>query len=103
MGYNDREAVIPDNEKVLKDNAILIFGSLNQIGQWVAFELNEKGFQIRVACSDKQEAIKIFGLNNVDVVELKEGASEELYARYIYTYMYLYMYMYICIYLYIYI
>jgi len=81
MGYNDREAVIPDNEKILKDNAILIFGSLNQIGQWVAFELNEKGFQIRVACSDKQEAIKIFGLNNVDVVELKEGASEELYAR----------------------
>jgi hypothetical protein len=53
------------------------------------------GFQIRVACSDKQEAIKIFGLNNVDVVELKEGASEALYARAvqgIYMYMYLLCY-----------
>ena len=45
---------------------------MNQIGQWVAFELNEKGFQIRVACSDKQYAIKIFGLDNVDIVELKK-------------------------------
>jgi hypothetical protein len=79
-GVNKGE-VIPDEEKILKDNAILIFGSLNQIGQWVAFELNEKGFQIRVACSDKQEAIKIFGLNNVDIVELKKGASEQQYAR----------------------
>lgn len=81
MGFNTKEAVIPDNEKILKDNAILIFGSLNQIGQWVAFELNEKGFQIRIACSDKQDAINIFGLNNVDIVELKKDASEGLYAR----------------------
>lgn len=79
-GVNKGE-VISDEEKILKDNAILIFGSLNQIGQWVAFELNEKGFQIRVVCSDKQEAIKIFGLNNVDIVELKKGASEQQYAR----------------------
>ena len=71
----------PDEEKVLRDNAILIFGSLNLIGQWVAFELNEKGFQIRVACSDKQDAIKIFGLNNVDIVELKKDATEQQYAR----------------------
>lgn len=71
----------PVPEKMLKDNAILIFGSLNQIGQWVAFELNEKGFQIRVACSDKQDAIKIFGLDNVDIVELKKDATEAEYAR----------------------
>ena len=79
-GVNKFE-VIPDEEKLLKDNAILIFGSLNQIGQWVAFELNEKGFQIRVACSDKQDAIKIFGLDNVDIVELKKEATEEQNAR----------------------
>ena len=72
---------VPEVEKILKENAILIFGSLNQIGQWVAFELNEKGFQIRVACSDKQDAIKIFGLENVDIVELKKDATEEQYAR----------------------
>ena len=72
---------IPAEQKILKENAILIFGSLNEIGQWVAFELNEKGFQIRVACSDRQNAVKIFGLDNVDIVELKKDATEEQYAR----------------------
>lgn len=72
---------IPAEKKILKENAILIFGSLNEIGQWVAFELNEKGFQIRVACSERQDAVKIFGLDNVDIVELKKDATEEQYAR----------------------
>ena len=71
----------PVEEKQLRDNAILIFGSLDKIGQWVAFELNEKGFQIRVACADKQDAVKIFGLNNVDIIELKKDATQEQYAR----------------------
>jgi hypothetical protein len=67
-------------DEPMKDNAILIVGSLDEIGQWVAFELGEKGFNIRIACDDKQRAVNIFGENNVDIIELKKDSSEEQYA-----------------------
>ena len=63
----------------MRENAILIVGSLEVIGQWVAFELAEKGFNIRIACDSKQSAVNIFGLRNVDIVQLSTSASAEEY------------------------
>ena len=63
----------------MRENAILIVGSLEVIGQWVAFELAEKGFNIRIACDSKQSAVNIFGLRNVDIVQLSASTSAEEY------------------------
>merc|ERR1719440_180826 len=56
---------------------------MHDISQWIAFDLGEKGFNVRVAVSDRKKAIDIYGLpgNNVDIVELNNFTSEELYAR----------------------
>lgn len=61
-------------EIVLKPNAILICGGLDDINQWVVFDLIEKGFDIRIATSDMKKAVAMFGLagNNVDIVEIKD-------------------------------
>ena len=78
-----KQQELSDLSTPMRDNAILIVGSIDTIGMWSAFELNEKGFNIRVACSDLKEAINIYGLprNNVDLIELKGNqASDESYA-----------------------
>ena len=70
------------SDAVLRDNAILLVGSLDELGQWVAFELAEKGFNIRVAaCAGKAKAVNVFGLRNVDIVEVGPSSSSlEQYA-----------------------
>jgi len=65
-----------DDDAPLRDNAILLVGSLEELGQWVAFELAEKGFNIRVAaCAGKAKAVEVFGLRNVDIVEIGASSS----------------------------
>jgi uncharacterized protein YbjT (DUF2867 family) len=63
----------------MRENAILIVGSLEAMGQWVAFELAEKGFNIRIASETKETAVNIFGQRNVDIVQLSATATEEDY------------------------
>ncbi len=60
----------------MRENAILIVGSLEAMGQWVAFELAEKGFNIRIASETKESAVNIFGQRNVDIVQLSATATE---------------------------
>jgi hypothetical protein len=102
-GQNREKA---DEELPLKDNAILLYGDLDVL-QWVAFELGEKGFDLRVACGKKLDAgklsgyfmtrqkarclhsilfcftVEVFGLpgKNVDIVEVREDSSDDDFAR----------------------
>lgn len=71
--------------KALRDNAILLVGDVatsRGIAEWISFDLYEKGFAIRLACIDKNECIKLYGLpgNNVDMIELSPSSAEEDYA-----------------------
>lgn len=79
----ETSAEVPYSEKPMRGNAILIVGGLDSIGQWVAFDLAEKGFTIRVTSEDNKEAIEWFGLpgNNVDIIPLTPDSSEENYAK----------------------
>ena len=73
-----------DPNAPMRDEAILLVGGLDEINQWVAFELNEKGFNVRVACSQLKQATNIFGFPgfNADIVELQgDASSEEKYAK----------------------
>lgn len=86
--YVNQYEAVDEEEKVerpLRENAILLVGSLEAMGQWVAFELAEKGFNIRVAVASKAQAVKIFGQNNVDIVELSDqqatATGENPYAK----------------------
>ena len=70
------------DEDELKTNAILIVAdskSLDAIGDWVAFDLQAKGFNIRVATPDVQKGVEYFGLpgNNVDILQLSCTSAEE--------------------------
>ena len=60
-------------EKVqdLKNNAVMVVGGIDDVNMWVAFDLLEKGFNVRIATTDKAKAIDCFGLDgeNVDIVE----------------------------------
>lgn len=67
-----------------KDNAVLIvFGVTGSYapGQWIAFELAEKGFNVRVVCDDVKKAVEIFGYDNVDLIKLNADSSEKDYAK----------------------
>jgi len=67
----------------LKENSILIVGSLESVGQFIAFELGGKGFNIRVVSENRKDAISLFGLpgNNVDIIELDPNSDEKQFAR----------------------
>jgi hypothetical protein len=56
----------------LKNNALLVVGGLSDISQWVMFDLLEKGFNIRVAATNKKKAVDVIGLDgcNADIVEM---------------------------------
>jgi len=73
----------PDPNAPLKSNAVLIVGNMKSIGQWIAFDLLEKGFTVRVACSDEKEGVAIFGLSgiNVDMLPLSSSSDDKAYAR----------------------
>ena len=62
---------------------IIIYGSLDAIGQYVCFELAEKGFNIRILTNNRKAAINIFGLpgNNVDILELYPESSLDSYLK----------------------
>ena len=63
------------DDKPLKDNAILIHGDPSvDVLQWIALDLLEKGFQVRISCKDRSTAIKAFGLPGVP----KEAMSSSL-------------------------
>jgi len=68
-----------DKDAPMKDNSILIVGGIDEIGQWLAYELNDKGFNVRVACASLKEASDIFGFPgfNADIIELKGDESDE--------------------------
>jgi len=73
----------PEEENGIEfnDNAILLVGGLGDINQWIAFDLLEKGFNVRIATTDIKQAIEIFGQNgnNVDIVEIPAYATAEEY------------------------
>ncbi len=63
----------PKQEEIVQDlrnNAILVVGGIEDVNQWAVFDLLEKGFNIRVATTDKAKAVESFGLDgeNVDIV-----------------------------------
>lgn len=66
-----------------RDNAILVVGSLDGVGQWVAYDLVEKGFAVRVCGVDRQRLVDTFGLpgKNVDMVELRAGMQQDAFFR----------------------
>lgn len=68
-----------DEDAPLRGNAILVVGGLESIGQWVAYDLAEKGFAVRVASGSRKDAIEVFGLpgKNVDMLELRAEMPEE--------------------------
>jgi len=74
---------IPDEDTPMEDNAILIIGDLESIGQWIAFDLAEKGFRIRIATENLKDAVYIFGLPgvNVDMIELGPDSNEQRYIK----------------------
>ena len=67
-----------DDEAPLRRNAILVVGGATSVGQWVVFDLVEKGFAVRVATVDRKEAINVFGLPglNVDVLPPLSSSDE---------------------------
>lgn len=69
----------------LKDNAILLVGDAKraEIMRWIAFELLEKDFSVRIATSDYRGAVDTFGRPgfNVDIVTIGAGSSEADYQR----------------------
>jgi len=62
--YSSQNPKIEEEEKPLKENAILIVGSLESFGQFVSFELATKGFNIRIVSPDKKKAV----CGNTDVL-----------------------------------
>jgi len=67
----------------MRDNAILILGGTTDIAQWIAFELAEKGFDIRIAAPNIKDAVKIYGIpgTNCDIVELNKSTTRLKYER----------------------
>lgn len=68
----------------LKGNAILLVGDPEtDITQWIVFELLEKGFSVRIACSSLKSGVKAFGKpgNNVDFCLINPSSSEKSIAR----------------------
>ena len=77
---NQIKIELDDDE--LQTNAILLVSdtkSIDIIGDWVAFDLAAKGFNIRVAAPDISRAIEYFGLpgKNVDILPLSSTSTEE--------------------------
>ncbi len=77
-----------DDNFEFKPNSILLYGDIDTksdyaIGQWIAFELLEKGFNVRIVCKNKKEGFQAFGPNgkNVDYIYLDSTSDEKLYAR----------------------
>jgi len=67
-----------------KDNAVLIVHGISGSsapGQWIAFELAEKGFNVRVVCDNLKKAVEVFGYDNVDIMQLNADSSEKDYAK----------------------
>jgi hypothetical protein len=70
--------------KPFRDNAILLVGDVHiGVAQWIVFDLHEKGFNIRLACTDKKQTITVYGLPgfNVDMIELSAMSPQEDFAR----------------------
>lgn len=68
----------------LKGNAILLVGNPEtDITQWIAFELLEKGFSVRIACSTLKSGVKAFGKPgvNVDICVIGPSSSEKSISR----------------------
>lgn len=68
----------------LKNNAILLVGEPEaDVIQWIALELLEKGFNVRLAVQDQKRAIQELGQPgfNVDMVKLSTDSKFERYAR----------------------
>lgn len=82
-GKGRRERQEMEN-KPLRENAILLVGDVHSgFPEWIVFDLYERGFNIRLACTDKKKAIYVYGLPgfNVDIVELSPTSSDQEIAR----------------------
>ena len=68
-----------DKDAPMKSNSILIVGGIEDIGQWVAFEMSDKGFYIRVLSQSLKDMTSVFGFPsvNADMVELNGIESDE--------------------------
>ena len=70
-----------DDDELLTNSILIVADtkSLDAIGDWVAFDLAAKGFNIRVAAPDINRAIEYFGLpgKNVDILPLSSTSMEE--------------------------
>lgn len=72
------------SNREFKDNAVLIVHGITGStapGQWIAFELAEKGFNVRVVCDNLKKAVEVFGYDNVDLIQLGADSSEKDYAK----------------------
>lgn len=75
----ERQPKQEEIQQVLKNNAVLVIGGLNDMTQWAAFDLLEKGFNLRIGATDKAATVEALGLdgNNVDIVEMNTFAPAE--------------------------
>jgi len=83
---NKRRPKLEVKDEDLKKNSILIVGdtdSLDAIGDWIAFDMTAKGFNIRVSSPDLTKTVDLFGLpgNNVDILPLTPTSDDESYKK----------------------
>lgn len=78
----EKDKPLWDDDAELKDNAVLVVGGATGVGQWVVYDLVEKGFAVRVANVDRKEAIEVFGLPglNIDVLPALQDDAQLLKA-----------------------
>lgn len=78
----EKDKPLWDDDAELKGNGILVVGGATGVGQWVVYDLVEKGFAVRVANVDRKEAIEVFGLPglNIDVLPALQDDAQLLKA-----------------------
>ncbi|KAJ1428388.1 hypothetical protein B484DRAFT_449893 [Ochromonadaceae sp. CCMP2298] len=83
-GKKNKETMEDYDSKPMRSNAVLLVGNpLEGVLQWIALELLEKGFSVRLAVENRAKAAEELGLPgyNLDIVELGPNSEEYAYAR----------------------
>ena len=67
------------DNKPFRENSILLVGDVySGVGEWISYDLYEKGFNIRIATNNYKKTVDLFGLsgNNVDIIELTPDSDD---------------------------